>query len=71
MIHAVVRRVVRNPADADDVVQEAFLSAFRNWGEFRGDSAPCTWLHSIAVRAAIRGRHPRGARAADGGEGTD
>ncbi len=64
MIHAVVRRVVRNPADADDVVQEAFLSAFRNWGEFRGDSAPCTWLHAIAVRAAIR-RGRREARRRD------
>lgn len=54
MVHAVVRRMVRNPADADDVVQEAFLNAYRHWGEFRGDSKPCTWLHSIAVRAALR-----------------
>jgi len=50
--------------DADDVVQEAFLSAFRNWGEFRGDSAPCTWLHAIAVRAALR-RSKREARRRD------
>lgn len=64
MVHAVVRRVVRNPADADDVVQEAFLSAFRHWGEFRGDSAPCTWLHAIAVRAAMR-RGKREARRRD------
>jgi RNA polymerase sigma-70 factor (ECF subfamily) len=54
MIHAVVRSMVRNPADADDVVQDAFLQAHRHWGTFRGDSSPCTWLHSIAVRAALR-----------------
>lgn len=54
MVHAVVRRMVRSAADADDVVQDAFLQAYRHWGEFRGDSSPCTWLHAIAVRAAIR-----------------
>lgn len=54
MVHAVVLRLVRNRADADDVVQEAFLQAFRHWAGFRGESAPCTWLHSIAVRAALR-----------------
>ncbi|MEI6473806.1 MAG: sigma-70 family RNA polymerase sigma factor [Planctomycetota bacterium] len=57
MLHAVALRLTRNRADADDVVQEAFLSAYKHWGEFRGDSKPCTWLHSIAVRAALhRGR---------------
>ena len=54
MVHAVVRRIVRNPADVDDVVQDAFVSAYRHWGDFRGESKPCTWLHAIAVRAAIR-----------------
>ena len=54
MLHAVVLRLVRNRADADDAVQDAFLQAFRNWGSFRGDAKPCTWLHSIAVRAALR-----------------
>ena len=54
MLHAVVLRLTRNRADADDVVQEAFLSAYKHWSEFRGQSQPCTWLHSIAVRAALR-----------------
>jgi RNA polymerase sigma-70 factor (ECF subfamily) len=54
MLHAVVLRLTRNRADADDVVQEAFLSAYKHWSEFRGESQPCTWLHSIAVRAALR-----------------
>ncbi|MEY4942804.1 MAG: hypothetical protein RL254_985 [Planctomycetota bacterium] len=54
MLHAVVLRLTHNRADADDVVQEAFLSAYKHWSEFRGESQPCTWLHSIAVRAALR-----------------
>lgn len=54
MVHAVVLRLLRNRADADDVVQEAFLQAYRHWGSFRGESRPCTWLHAIAVRAALR-----------------
>ena len=54
MLHAVVLRLTRNRADADDVVQEAFLSAYKHWSEFRGESQPCTWLHSIAVRTALR-----------------
>ena len=54
MLHAVVLRLTRNRADADDVVQDAFLSAYKHWSEFRGESQPCTWLHSIAVRTALR-----------------
>jgi RNA polymerase sigma-70 factor (ECF subfamily) len=64
MLRAVVRRIVRNDSDTDDVVQDAFVSAYRHWGEFRGDSKPCTWLHAIAVRAAIR-RARREARRRD------
>ena len=64
MLHAVVLRLTRNRADADDVVQEAFLSAYKHWSEFRGESQPCTWLHSIAVRAALR-RGRREARRRD------
>lgn len=61
---AVVRRLVRDPADAEDAVQEAFLDAYRHWDDFRGDSARCTWLHSIAIRAARR-RGRREARRRD------
>lgn len=64
MLHAVVRGIVRNPSDAEDVVQDAFVSAYKHWSEFRGESNPCTWMHSIAVRAAIR-RSKREARRVD------
>jgi RNA polymerase sigma-70 factor (ECF subfamily) len=51
---AVVRRLVHDPSDAEDSVQEAFLNAYRRWDDFRGEAARCTWLHSIAIRAATR-----------------
>jgi len=47
-----VSRFVRNPADALDVTQEAFLKAYRALPSFRGDSAFYTWLYRIAVNTA-------------------
>lgn len=64
-LHAVALRLLQNPADADDVVQEAFMSAFRNLANFRGDARLRTWLHRIAVNAAL-GRLRRRARRPSG-----
>ena len=47
-----VSRFVRNPTDALDVTQEAFLKAYRALPSFRGDSAFYTWLYRIAVNTA-------------------
>jgi RNA polymerase sigma-70 factor (ECF subfamily) len=47
-----VSRFVRNPADALDISQEAFLKAYRALPNFRGDSAFYTWLYRIAVNTA-------------------
>lgn len=47
-----VSRFVRNPADAMDVTQDAFLKAYRALPKFRGDSAFYTWLYRIAVNTA-------------------
>jgi RNA polymerase sigma-70 factor (ECF subfamily) len=44
---------VRSPAEADDVTQEAFVTAYRKLGTFRGDSQFRTWLLSITWRKAI------------------
>jgi len=49
---ALVGRFVRNPEEAEDVAQEAFVKAFRALGNFRGDSAFYTWLYRIAVNTA-------------------
>ncbi len=47
-----VSRFVRNPSDALDVTQEAFLKAYRALPRFRGDSAFYTWMYRIAVNTA-------------------
>jgi RNA polymerase sigma-70 factor (ECF subfamily) len=44
---------VRTPAEADDVAQEAFITAYRKLGTFRGESQFRTWLLSITWRKAI------------------
>ncbi len=47
-----VSRFVRNPADAMDVTQEAFIKAYRALPNFRGESAFYTWMYRIAVNTA-------------------
>lgn len=50
---AVARRLLRSPDDAEDAVQEAFLSAFRALDRFEGEARLGTWLHRITVNAAL------------------
>lgn len=47
-----VMRYVHNPAEAEDVAQEAFIKAYRALPQFRGDSAFYTWLYRIAINTA-------------------
>ena len=59
----VARRFMRNEQDAQDVVQDAFLLAFRHLASFDGSARLSTWLHRIAVNAALmklrsKRRHP-------------
>jgi RNA polymerase sigma-70 factor (ECF subfamily) len=49
----VARRILHNDEDANDAVQDAFLSAFRAIGKFEGQSRLATWLHRIVVNAAL------------------
>ena len=46
-------RVLNNAADAEDAVQDAFISAYRARDKFRGDAAVTTWLYRIVVNAAL------------------
>lgn len=60
---AVARRLLRNEEDAQDAVQQAFLSAFRALPAFNGQSRLTTWLHRIVTNVALmklrtRGRQP-------------
>jgi RNA polymerase sigma-70 factor (ECF subfamily) len=47
-----VQRYVRDPSEAEDVVQDAFIKAYRALPAFRGDSAFYTWLYRIAINTA-------------------
>ena len=47
------RRIVGNEEDARDVLQDAFLSAFRSIARFQGDARLGTWLHRIVVNTAL------------------
>ncbi|WP_308388828.1 RNA polymerase sigma factor RpoE [Acidithiobacillus sp. AMEEHan] len=49
---ALIGRFVRQPEEAEDVAQEAFVKAYRALHNFRGDSAFYTWLYRIAVNTA-------------------
>lgn len=50
---AVARRLMPTEEDARDVVQEAFLSAFKSLPRFEGSAKLSTWLHRIVVNAAL------------------
>jgi len=61
-MRAIVAPMVLNETDADDLVQQAFINAFRGIRHFRGGSRVSTWLHRIAVNAAysfLRSRQRR------------
>ncbi|GMW05480.1 MAG: RNA polymerase sigma factor RpoE [Gammaproteobacteria bacterium] len=47
-----IMRYLHDPAEAQDVAQEAFIKAYRALPAFRGDSAFYTWLYRIAINTA-------------------
>jgi RNA polymerase sigma-70 factor (ECF subfamily) len=53
-LHAVVRRLVDDQHEAEEVTQEAFLRAWRGIATFKGDSQFFTWLYRIGVNEAHR-----------------
>lgn len=52
-LYNTVYRIVDNAEDAQDVLQEAFLSAYQSLESFKGDSLFFTWLYRIAVNTAM------------------
>lgn len=50
---AVALRTLRNPDEAADALQDAYISAFRRAHTFRGDAAVTTWLHRIVINACL------------------
>src|SRR5436305_1451637 len=64
VVFRVAYRMTGNEHDADDVVQEAFLRAYRQLDHFEERANFSTWLHRIAVNCALdllraRGRHDK------------
>ena len=51
-IMRLLSRMIRDPAETEDVAQEAFIKAYRALPQFRGDSAFYTWLYRIAINTA-------------------
>jgi RNA polymerase sigma-70 factor (ECF subfamily) len=52
-VHRLTFKVLRHEEDAEDALQEAFLSAYRNLSKFKGNSAFSTWLYRVAMNAAL------------------
>jgi RNA polymerase sigma-70 factor, ECF subfamily len=61
---AVAVRTLGDAEEAADALQDAMISAFRQAGAFRGDSAVTTWLHRIVVNACLDRLRRRAARPA-------
>jgi len=61
-VYRLAHRMTGSPQDAEDVVQETFLRAYRQLGRFESRANFSTWLHRIAVNCSIdliRSRHHR------------
>jgi RNA polymerase sigma-70 factor (ECF subfamily) len=52
-LYAIALRTMRNPEDAADALQDAYISAFRRAASFRGDALVTTWLHRVVVNACL------------------
>ena len=61
-VYALCMRMTGNPAEAQDLTQDAFLQLFRKISSFRGESSFSTWLHRLTVNVVLmrfrRKRHP-------------
>jgi RNA polymerase sigma-70 factor, ECF subfamily len=52
-LYRISRSVVRNDSEAEDIVQEAYVRAFAQLGDFRGESSLATWLSRIVINEAL------------------
>lgn len=52
-LYRLALRMMGNEADAEEVLQEAFLHAFQKLGEFRGDAAFNSWIYRITANSAL------------------
>ena len=64
-LHRYARRMLRDEGDVAEVVQDTFVSAWRQLGTFRGDAAVQTWLFTICSRKVIDSRRVKRAQPLD------
>ncbi len=57
-LYALALRLTGKVHDAEDIVQDTFVQAYRKWRQFKGEANPGTWLYIIATRLARR-KHRR------------
>jgi RNA polymerase sigma-70 factor (ECF subfamily) len=62
-LYSMACRMVGNPSDAEDLLQEIFLAAHRKLDSFRGESALGTWLYRLAMNLCLDHLRSRAARA--------
>ena len=59
MLYQLGLRICGSAQEAQDLVQETFLTAYRKWHQFRGESSARTWLYTIASRICRRSKRLR------------
>ncbi len=52
-VYSLCYRMIKNPAEAEDLTQQAFLQLFRKISTFRGESGFSTWLHRVTVNIVL------------------
>ena len=52
-VYSVCLRMIRNPAEAEDLTQQTFLQLFRKIGTFRSEATFSTWLHRVTVNVVL------------------
>jgi RNA polymerase sigma-70 factor (ECF subfamily) len=59
-LYRVARSILRDDAEAEDALQDAYIQAYRALPDFRGDSSMATWLTRIVMNAALMRRRSSG-----------
>ncbi|MCA9669884.1 MAG: RNA polymerase sigma factor [Myxococcales bacterium] len=62
MVHSLAWRLLGDPNEAEDVLQETFLQAFRSLSRYRGEAPIASWLRGVTVRCVGRYRRTRARR---------
>jgi RNA polymerase sigma-70 factor (ECF subfamily) len=53
MVYRVCYRILQDPGDAEDAMQETFITVYRNIDSFRGDSKLSSWLYRVAANKSL------------------